>query len=368
MRFGIQQTGAARSFVAGALLIGGTLLPPGVALLPRAGAQTTPPAAGVRSAIPQEASAQQPTTRKLLDGVVGVIGDRVILSSAIEREVEAGTAGRELSPDERKRAEEEVLRAMAREEIWVQIGKVIGRDDPAMFEGQIRMLLEEYKREQVERYGSFTRMSEELEALGLTWQTLEDEQRNRILGDTARQSALGQRFRDGVQLLVTPREMFDFYRDNPDEFAARLVADLAWISFPKSEPDAAEQAAGAAAAWKGSNDADRDIAARFGGIAMRPALGVRPIDDDPRAPFLKDFAREGAEGDVLGPLDRGSSLFVVRVLRKIDQPALRFEDAGVQTAIRRSLIERRIRGLESQVLAYKARQIMRIPPWILGSR
>jgi hypothetical protein len=361
MRFGFQQREAAQALLTASLIGLG-------ALLQTVGAQTEA-APGSRDAAPKEASArQEPTTRKLLDGVVGVIGDRVILSSAIEREVEAGAAGRELAPDERKRAEEDVLRAIAREEIWVQIGKVIGRDDPQMFEGQIRALLAEYKQEQVERYGSFTRMSEELEALGLTWQTLEDEQRNRILGDTARQSALGQRFRDGVQLLVTPSEMLRFYEDNPDEFAARLVADLAWISFPKSEPDAAEQAAKAAAAWKDASEGDRDIAARFGGIAMRPALGVRPVEDDPRAPFLKDFAREGAEGEVLGPLDRGSSLFVVRVLRKIDQPALQFEDPGVQAAIRRSLIERRVRGLESQVLAYKARQIMRIPPWILGSR
>jgi hypothetical protein len=362
MRCGIQQAGTARAIVATTFLTFGAFVGGVFAQ------ENAAPPPGARSAAPRDASAGQQATRKLLDGVVGVIGDRVILSSAIEREVEAGSAGRELSPDERKRAEEEVLRAIAREEIWVQIGKVIGRDDPTMFEGQIRVLLDEYKQEQVERYGSFTRMSEELEALGLTWQTLEDEQRNRILGDTARQSALGQRFRDGVQLLVTPREMLDFYRDNPEEFAARLVADLAWISFPKSESKAAEQAAAAADAWKGSNEADRDIATRFGGIAMRPALGVRPVDDDPRAAFLKDFARDGAEGEVLGPLDRGSSLFVVRILRKIDQPALRFEDANVQAAIRRSLIERRIRGLESQVLAYKARPIMRIPPWILGAR
>jgi hypothetical protein len=304
--------------------------------------------------------------RQPLDGVVGVIGDRVILASTIERELEQQPI--EGDAIQRQRARDAILIDIAREEVWVQIGKVIGREDPEAFEQQIRQLLDEYKREQVDRYGSFTRMSQELEALGRTWQSLEDEQRNRILGDSARQQAIRQRFSEGLHLLVTPREMAEFYRTNAAQFAARDSADLAWISFPRTEPGAEQRAADAAAAWRVEDIGERDLAGRFGGVALRPNLDVRPTAEDRHAAFLKDFARDGAEGDVLGPVVRGSSLFVVKMIRKQSQPAMAFEDPAVQDAIRQSLVRQRISSLELGVLNWKAREILRIPPDILSPR
>jgi hypothetical protein len=310
--------------------------------------------------------AAQGPARRPLDGVVGVIGDRVILSSTIERELDQqAIEGDDL---QLQRARDAILREIALEEVWVQIGKVIGREDPDAFEQQIRLMLDEYKREQVDRYGSFTRMNQELEALGTTWQTLENEQRNRILGDSARQHAIRQRFSEGLHLLVTPREMRTFYEENRAQFEARESADLAWVSFPRDVAGAAERAAEAAAVWRTGDLSERELATRFGGIALRPNLDVRQAADDSRAAFLKDFARTGQQGEVLDPVDRGSAFFVVKIVRKLSQPAMAFELPEVQDAIRRMLVQRRIQGLELGVLNWKARQIMRIPPGILSGK
>ncbi|MBI5852088.1 MAG: hypothetical protein HZB39_13830, partial [Planctomycetes bacterium] len=84
-----------------------------------------------------------PGGRRTFDRVRAVVGDRVILESTMRRELAAQTAqaGHELTPQERRRAEDEIVRALAREEIWVQIGKIIGRDDPLAFERQVDSLV-----------------------------------------------------------------------------------------------------------------------------------------------------------------------------------------------------------------------------------
>lgn len=306
--------------------------------------------------------------RRPFDAVVGVIGDRVILASTIQREVEALAGDQELSEADRQRFGTEIMRRIAREEVWIQIGKVIGREDPDVFEEQVQAMLDDYKREQVANYGSFTRMTQELEANGDSWQALEEKQRNRILRDSARQHAISQRFSDGFQLLVTPREMLEFYVENQERFAARESTDLAWISFPGDRPNAEQKAADAAAAWRDEALTEKEVASRFSGVALPPNLDVRQTDDDPRAAFLKEVARDGAEGDVVGPIRRGDGFFVVKVARKVSEPERRFDDPEVQSAIRETLIRTRLIELEGGILQWKAAQIMRWPDWLLSTR
>lgn len=307
--------------------------------------------------------------RRTFDRVRAVVGDRVILESKIRRELAAQSAqvGRELNPQEKRRAEDEIIRALAREEVWVQIGKVIGREDPLAFERQIDSLVQEYMVEQQERFGSFARMNEELDALGTSWQSLRNEQRQRILRDSARSFAIGQRFRDGFSLVVTPAEIHAYYREHPADFAAQEGGDVAWISIPRSSPEARSRAEAAVAAWRAEDLGAADLARRFEGIALPAAARVQPADpEDPRPPLVKDFVRSGKTGDVLGPVERGESLVVLKLLDKRSQPALPFADARVQGAIRDRLVARHLQRLEGEILTWKAEQLLIWPANLLG--
>ena len=320
----------------------------------------------VNDAVAQTAA---PGGRRTFDRVRAVVGDRVILESTIRRELAAQTAqaGHELSPQEKRRAEDEIVRALAREEIWVQIGKIIGRDDPLAFERQVDSLVQDYMDEQQERFGSFARMNEELGALGTSWQALRSEQRQRILRDTARSFAIGQRFRDGFLLVVTPEETANYYRDHPADFAALESGDVAWISIPAGAPDSKTRAEQAAAEWRAGTVAAAELAQRFGGIALAECKGVRPDRaDDPRPAMIKDLVRDGVAGEVRGPHERGESLFVTKLVAKNSQPALSFDDLRVQEAIRSKLVNDHLRRLEGEILGWKANQLLVWPANLLG--
>ncbi|MFO1052989.1 MAG: hypothetical protein U1F36_12310 [Planctomycetota bacterium] len=328
------------------------------------------------SAVAQDAGAPGPAVasaaaahsggRRTVDRVRAIVGDRVILDSSLRRTLAARPEIATADAAQRAGLEESALISIAREELWVQIGKVIGREDPVTFEKRVDELVQDYLREQQDQFGSFARMNQELAALGTSWQTLRDEQRQRILRDTARSYAIGTRFRDSFAMLVTPEEIARFYRDHPEQFAALTSGDIASVSFSKDRKDAAESAGQAAESWKGGNQTSADLATRFGGVALRDQTDVRPGEaKDRRAEFLKQLVSEHEQGAVLGPLDRGETLVVYKLLRKVDQPAASLDEPRVQSAIRMALVNRRVKSLEQTILAFKARQILVWPPEIL---
>src|SRR5690606_4200270 len=200
-----------------------------------------------------------------------------ILRSTIERELRATFRGEEVDRVTQERARAEIVRAIAREELWIQIGKVIGREDPELFEQQIRGLVDQYMREEEDRYGSYTRMIEELRELDTSWQSIAEQKRREILGQSARQHAISQRYRQGFNLLVTPREMLDYFETHAQEFAAQDSADVQALSFPKGETGAAERAAAAAAAWRTGGGPAAEIAARHGGRPLSPMQGIQQV-------------------------------------------------------------------------------------------
>lgn len=323
---------------------------------------------GAAAQAPAEASdgpGQPGTNRRPLDGVVAIVGDRAILHSTIEREAAAQGLGPDDSAAEHARAREMILRDLARREIWVQYGKAIGREDPEMFEEQIVAMLAEYKREEIQKYGSLTRMNAELAKLNTSWQALAAEERRRILGASARQHAIHQRFREAFHLLVTPQEMLEHYEQHRAEYGAVEFADLEWISFSGEHEPTLARAEQAAAAWRESGRDARDIAREFGGVALPRQEEVQQDAADPRAPFLKEIAAERAEGEVVGPIVREDSLFLVKVVRRMSQPERRFDDPLVQADIRAWLVREKLLELEGGILRFKAQQIDHWPPWIL---
>ena len=292
----------------------------------------------------------------------------MILQSTIERELRATFGNEQVDRVTVERARAEIIRAIAREELWIQIGKVIGREDPERFEQQIRGLVDQYMREEEDRYGSYTRMIEELRELDTSWQSIAAQKRREILGQSARQHAISQRYRQGFNLLVTPREMLDYFEGHAAEFEAQDSADVEARTFPKGEPDAAERAAAAAIAWREQGESAAAIGTAHGGRPLSPMRGVEQSESDPRASFVKGFAAGAAAGEVSEPIDRGAAFFVLRLAAKHVREARRFDDPQVQTAIRETLRARKFLALEGSILEWKARQILIMPPDILRPR
>lgn len=365
-RFGHARRSGSRFVVALGLALATAL--GGVAVAQRP-VDASAPVRGNFGGIPDPTNApQQPAGRVLIDGVRAVIGDRVILQSTVQREMARQYADQELTDDERTRLEFDIVREIAKEEIWVQIGKVIGNQDPEEFEETIDSLVQDYLDEQVQEYGSFARMDEELRATQTSWQTLAQEQRAKILRDSARQHAIRERFKDGIALLVTPRELREYYDANPGAFEADEYADLAGIMFPPGR-DVAQRAAAAVAAWREDPLATpAGLAERFGAIEMRPMPHVRQGSENSLRAEVKQFALLGVDGEVSEPIGFDGKFMVLKVLNKQSQPARAFDDINTQNLIRRFLVDRKMRMLEARILTWKFEKIMTWPPQLMGGR
>ncbi len=310
---------------------------------------------------------QQPPSRVLIDGVRAVIGDRVILQSTVQREMARQYADQELTEAERTRLEFDIVREIAKEEIWVQIGKVIGSQDPEEFEETIDSLVQDYLDEQVQEYGSFARMDEELRATQTSWQTLAQEQRAKILRDSARQHAIRERFKDGISLLVTPRELREYYDANPETFEAVERALVAGVLFRPTR-DVEQRAASAAAAWRADPLLTREnVAERFGGNAMQ-VMEVNRDSIGSLIPPVTDIAREGTTGTVSEPTPYRGNILVLKILDKQSRAAMAFDDINTQNLIRRFLVDRKMRDLEGRILQWKFEKIQTWPPELMGGR
>ena len=293
------------------------------------------------------------------DRVVAVIGDRVVLDSEVKEQVRAKFQD-EKQPEKNRQYREDILRAILRREIWVQYGKVLGQQAPEAFEEIVQRQVEEHMDEQIEEWGSFQKMVEELESIGSSWQEVEDEYRQRLLAQIAQRQAIGQRYFENRELLVTPKEMKAFFDANPQNYEARKAATIEWLSFSKSgDPDAAQANADAAArAWRTGVDDLQAIKDQFKGAIIPPKRDI-PYDDpdDATRSFIKEFARDNPNGTVSAPIDQQRFFLVLRVSDKIDTPQRPFTDETVQTEIREILIDRRMIQMNNRLMLQQLRNL-----------
>ena len=346
-----------------------------VLVLASAPAQQQPPS----PVLPKVA---QPTAKgsgkaRVFDEVIGIIGDRVILQSAIDRELEDRFVDRKMTAQERELEKRRIMFAIARDEVWVQYGKVLGQQAPDAFEEAVQHHIDAYMQEEQNRYGSFTRMTEELESIGSSYQSVQESYRNKLLSDIARNQALGNRVRDKIPLLVTPREMLRYFKKNRRMFEASSVADIAWVSFPtRDDPEGTvARAQEAAEAWRrppaaGEVELDeRDLAQRFNGIPLPPSVEIRPDDpEDSRADFLKTFAAEQPEGTVSDPILRGTNYLVLKLVLKVDRAERKFTDPLVQSEIRNLLADQKMQVLHGRILVRNSQKLLVWPEWLLQPR
>lgn len=322
----------------------------------------------ITAALPAQGSdgSPSPATRREFDKVRGIIGDRVILQSTIDSEI-ADRTEEQLEEAERRRLERDILREIARDEIWVQYGKVLGQQAPEAFEQAIEREVQKRIDALIQLYGSYTKANQELAEDGLSIAGRRAQIRKELLSTIAQQEAVVKRIRDQVPLLVTPREMLHYFENHPDEFAARTEADVAWVRFTPRETDEASRThvTTAIEAWRLNDGTADDLAKRFGGVAMTIA-NIRPIEDDPRAEFLKQFAAAAAEGEISEPRQFGRFWGMLKLVRKVDQRERTFADQSVQDEIREQLATRRFDELNRQILFENAEQLFVWPNWLLS--
>jgi hypothetical protein len=332
-----------------------------VGLRPCATAQVgPPPSATVDAALPLSGPAGP---RRPFDQVRAIVGDRVILESTVRSKLAARPEFGRLDAAQRQQLERNILQSMLREELWVQVGKTVLGDDAETFDKMVEMSVDERMREMHGQFGSFSRMNQELEALGTTWQSVRNEERQQQIRATAQAAARRNRFGESMSLLVTPAEIADFYRRNLDKFAAFQAGDVASVAFPKSRPNARESATAAAAAWATETLTAVELADRLQGVALPDQNNVIPEDPAEKRPkLIREFVGRSAEGAVEGPIDRGDVYLVLKLPRKVDQPARSLDDLEVQSLIRRALVETKIASLEEGILRWKASQIVTFEP------
>lgn len=311
---------------------------------------------------PKPPAQQQLNGRTFCDKVIGVIGDQVILLSSIEEELRVLE---ELDPrpwNQARREEEtwRLLRDIARKEIWVQYGKVIGGESPEQFKQATDRIVAERMAEEEQRYGSFTRMTEELGNIGVSRSSVESQVRSQLLSDIGQWSAMGQ-LSQRSNLMVTPKAMRRFFDENPELFAIQGEVLFARMWFRADMDGVEECMANAALAW-GDPEAEPDeIAARFGG-RFRGMDSVQAGPEDQHAEAIREFALNAEEGAISKPILLGGTYRLLKVLDKTLAENKPFEDAEVQEYCRQRLQERQMAETKMNVIERNSAKLLIWPP------
>ncbi|MEM7201227.1 MAG: peptidyl-prolyl cis-trans isomerase [Planctomycetota bacterium] len=317
------------------ILLGALLVAPGARVLAQPG-PVGPPAP------------QRPGV--LYDRVLGFLGDDVILESNLRAELQAQITAAENEGRTPTRAEIEAWRRGAqariiREQALVQAAKTLPGTTREAVDRMVDSVMQDFQREQVERAGSWNKLTEELGILGKTWDTIREERRTNTLAALAEQTSLLGKYRDRVALMVTPRDMRRFYDENLEQFVEQESADIEIVAIPSSSADAAARAAAAAEAWRVPGATAESIADRFGGVALEPRRRVRDDEGDPNRPEIRAFAGQSQEGEVSPPTAMGRTFWLLRCVQRREARHDTFDDPQVQAWIVEQLTNRETQRL-----------------------
>lgn len=307
---------------------------------PRAPSRSSPQGSRAAAGAPARV-APKPGQRVLFDRVVGIVGNKVILESAIQRELGARVAGYRAAGNERLpidlvlRWRREILRNRARAEFLAQGARTLPSSTRERMEAFEQQYLEQYEQDQIRKHGSFGKFVEELGVLGETWQSVREEEQTRFLAWIAQQQALSRRARDRRALLVTPMEMLAWYRAHEDHYRRPASADVEVLTVADG-PDALERAGRIARAWRAGRPR-AELEQEFGATTLDPFLGVRDDPADPRAKRIKKFAARAREGEISEPERVGRSWWILRLAKRHPEQVRPFSDPDVQEEILRIL-------------------------------
>lgn len=277
----------------------------------------------------------------LVDMVIATVNDSPIMHSELLtlaagkiRTLEA--SGRPVRPEDRRALYEEELRDSIQRHTWAQAAKTFGYVPPEQVEAWFQRELERDEQNQVRDLGSYQAFSRELQNQGRTWPTYVREQRVDKMAEFARSFSVTMRMQRQSNLYVTPRMLRETYERFKARYVHEAEAKVAIVSF--RGPDAATNAAKAAAAWRAEDLTARALAQRFADATALDTMLASAL-----VPELAAFALQGPVNRVSDPIAGPADVKVAKIVLFAPKRDGRFEDREVQDDLR-GLCENRVRA------------------------
>jgi len=310
---------------------------------------------GKAPGIPARSTDQQQNRnpRRFFDGVIGIVGNRVILESEVLKELAGEVESRKnkgqmVSEADTQKIRRDILQAKSQQAILAESAKTLHGATRQQVEGAFENYMKVYEQNQIKKFGSGIRYAEQMKVLGITPESVRDEERSRFMAQLAEQQNLQRRAQDQFALLVTPIAMLEFYKEHRESFSRAASADIEvmTVSLRDDSEAAAEKATSAAKSWR-AGKTTAQIEKEFDTSLLDKFSNVN--SDSEHAPFIREFASNHEEGAVSEPQPRGSSLWLLKIVTKTPAVELSFMDQKVQHYILEQLIMQRIGELRQRL-------------------
>jgi hypothetical protein len=264
--------------------------------------------------------------------VVAMVGDKAILMSQIDDDVERWLASRTPGTPSPDPLWTMMLELAISHELRAQSAKFLGRS-PAEVDEQVERILQEEMRKEAEASGGVNEYTKQLGLIGKSWAGKEEEVRSRIRAYLAHQQGVLRDINDQKALLVTPLELRRYFDAHRRELDQEPSVDIGQQRFPLSAGAAAARAQADAlvAKWRALPQVTAEqVKADGGAVTLRQS---------PRTALaaIAGFIAEAKVGQVSDPLDDGQHLWVIACLARTEGKRAQFDDPEVQEAIREDL-------------------------------
>jgi hypothetical protein len=308
------------------------------------------------------AAAQQPApgdapVRRRFDEIAIIVGDKAILASQVDREVQARLGsmkaqGTPITPELEADVRLAAARELMRHELLAHGTAGLDQATRERIDELTRRHVAEYQQEQIQKFGSFAEYSKQLDLLGQNWNAIADEQSSRARAQLHAQLEAYKRFGERMALTITPQQIRDYYHSHLEQFVRSGSADVEVIGIPPGPDEALQQSTARVVATRWAEpDADpAKLADEVGGTLNRQS-GVRDSPEDPRARFIKEFAAGAQPGEISTPrrAPDGRTLLVLKLAARTDDRNDQLEDPAVQQRIVAILQREEYRRLEVEL-------------------
>ncbi|MCB9917789.1 MAG: peptidyl-prolyl cis-trans isomerase [Planctomycetes bacterium] len=307
----------------------------------------------------------------LFDEVLAIVNADVVTRSQIQESLalEVDTllrnrsgdgASNRLTPAEIADIERKLVRLRVRDHLLADSVDTLGVD-PRRVETIVNRLVDERLAAEEREAGGALQYLERLKERSTTY----DSRRDELRSEFRRQIAVSEHLKEArvaSQLLVSPRELRQYYDAHKDAFTRKDSADLELLRFPvTTDPKVVQKAKERLAAG-----ATLDAVAKETGADADRVDGIEPGDNTLEA--LRDFAfaASRSRGDVSEPLERGSSIWLLRLGARTVGGVRPFSDESVQQEMRTKLAQERQNALLEQLFSEEQRRTQFWPPDLYG--
>ncbi len=313
---------------------------------------------------------------QVLDEVVVTMGDKAILWSTLN---EAYTArltglmagGKTFNTNERVDLWREVLKSFIGEAVRSQAVKTVGKFTPDQVEEIVNREMETWQERRIQEQGSLNKFRESLKKLGESEFTLRARARNEVYQQIARYE-MEANLRDRRALMVTPAEMRKLYLKKLPEMQISASARLGMMSLKIQDPSQADEVLAKAnkiiQAWGKESISSKQMAQRYGALAQQDRHIQDSGNKTSTAPWILDFVKGAKAGQVSQPIQRPTSIWILKLLEREGAQKYSFNDPKVQESLRLEILQQKEERLwDRQLEDNKRRVAYRLHPTVLPS-